>query len=243
MSFLNSYTQPPDSLQFCLGGKMTPHRPAPARTECAFFMQVVCTRVHPVAQVIFPINKSAIMAYALGFPKDVTDRIYSMRDFRWEMVRDGGKTPSASCFEMDPPCKDWEPGWDITQNMVPGKSYIIPCPQLPQYHAGGQYGSDTLRINVSNCEEHPDKVCPWFRDTEFRYEKWCGSINVWEHTPTGHTPNGRVSRGSAFTVVKSFRPSVPRTPSHSTWSDGSTHSRNKPADLFWQCEPCLPNNE
>ena len=38
------------------------------------------------------------MAFALGFPRDVTDRIYDMRDWRWEMVRDGGETPSAQCF-------------------------------------------------------------------------------------------------------------------------------------------------
>ena len=38
------------------------------------------------------------MAYALGFPKDVTDCVMGMRDWRWEMVRDGGKTPSASCL-------------------------------------------------------------------------------------------------------------------------------------------------
>ena len=38
------------------------------------------------------------MAYALGFTKDVTDLISDMRDWRWEMVRDGGKTPSAGCF-------------------------------------------------------------------------------------------------------------------------------------------------
>ena len=38
------------------------------------------------------------MAYSLGFPKDVTDCIMGMRDWRWEMVRDGGKTPSASCL-------------------------------------------------------------------------------------------------------------------------------------------------
>ena len=43
------------------------------------------------------------MAYALGFPKDVTDCIYGMRDFRLEMVRNGGKTPSRQCFEIDLP--------------------------------------------------------------------------------------------------------------------------------------------
>ena len=39
------------------------------------------------------------MAFAFGFPQDVTDLIYSMRDWRWEMVRDGGKAPSARCLD------------------------------------------------------------------------------------------------------------------------------------------------
>ncbi len=39
------------------------------------------------------------MAFAFGFPQDVTDLICSMRDWRWEMVRNGGKTPSAQCFD------------------------------------------------------------------------------------------------------------------------------------------------
>ena len=30
-------------------------------------------------------------AYALGFPRDVTDCIYEMRDFRFKMAGDGGK--------------------------------------------------------------------------------------------------------------------------------------------------------
>jgi hypothetical protein len=42
------------------------------------------------------------MAHVLGFPKDVTDLISGMRDWRWEMVRDGGKTPSARCFDARP---------------------------------------------------------------------------------------------------------------------------------------------
>ena len=42
------------------------------------------------------------MAFAFGFPQDVTDLIYSMRDWRWEMVRDGGKAPSARCFNAEP---------------------------------------------------------------------------------------------------------------------------------------------
>ena len=51
------------------------------------------------------------MAYALGFPKDVTDNIYSMRDWRWEMVRDGGKTPSAKCFRCNIPFWGDLPEW------------------------------------------------------------------------------------------------------------------------------------
>ena len=40
------------------------------------------------------------MAFAFGFPQDVTDLIYSMRDWRWEMVRDGGKAPTVRCFNI-----------------------------------------------------------------------------------------------------------------------------------------------
>jgi len=52
------------------------------------------------------------MAYALGFPKDVTELLYSLRDWRWEMVRDNGGTPSRLCFEigMPPSSEDaWKP--------------------------------------------------------------------------------------------------------------------------------------
>ena len=49
------------------------------------------------------------MAYALGFPKDVTDLLYSMRDWRLEEVRAAGGTPVARMLhahvtiERDPP--------------------------------------------------------------------------------------------------------------------------------------------
>jgi hypothetical protein len=50
------------------------------------------------------------MAYALGFPRDVTDLIYSMRDWRWEKVRKDGGTPSRLCFEIGPlPWQDGKP--------------------------------------------------------------------------------------------------------------------------------------
>ena len=49
------------------------------------------------------------MAYALAFPKDVTDLLYSMRDWRLEQVRAEGGTPVARMLhahvtiERDPP--------------------------------------------------------------------------------------------------------------------------------------------
>jgi hypothetical protein len=49
------------------------------------------------------------MAYALGFPRDVTDLIYSMRDWRWEMVRANGGTPSRLCFEIGGPVSQKKP--------------------------------------------------------------------------------------------------------------------------------------
>ena len=42
------------------------------------------------------------MAYALNFPKDVTQIIYSMRDFQYEAVKERGGTPSRLCFTIEP---------------------------------------------------------------------------------------------------------------------------------------------
>ena len=62
------------------------------------------------------------MAYALRFPPDVTDIIMSMRDWRYEMVRAGGKTPSARCLPEPVPAHAYcEP---ISANMEPGKLYM-----------------------------------------------------------------------------------------------------------------------
>ena len=58
------------------------------------------------------------MAYALRFPPDVTDIIMSMRDWRYEMVRAGGKTPSARCLPEPAPLSA-----PITADMEPGKLY------------------------------------------------------------------------------------------------------------------------
>ena len=39
------------------------------------------------------------MAYALAFPRDVTQTVYSMRDFRLEQVNREGGTPSARAMK------------------------------------------------------------------------------------------------------------------------------------------------
>ncbi len=62
------------------------------------------------------------MAYALKFPPDVTDIIMSMRDWRYEMVRAGGKTPNARC--LPEPIPAHAPLAPITANMEPGKLYL-----------------------------------------------------------------------------------------------------------------------
>jgi len=58
------------------------------------------------------------MAYALGFPKDVTELLYSLRDWRWERVRKDGGTPARLCFEIGPrfPWKDGKP-WLLARDM------------------------------------------------------------------------------------------------------------------------------
>ena len=43
--------------------------------------------------------RTASMAYAFGFPKDVTDIIYSCRDFQFEEVKAAGGTPSALALQ------------------------------------------------------------------------------------------------------------------------------------------------
>ena len=108
------------------------------------------------------------MAYALGFPKDVTDCIYSMRDWRWEMVRDGGKTPSADCFttRFDQETSDKK------------KPCIEPCHDLPTFISTPYFNPLRLSsgLNVPKCEERPDRTY-WFNPPP---DKWEGSIDVWE---------------------------------------------------------------
>ncbi len=163
------------------------------------------------------------MAFAFSFPRDVTDLIYSMRDWRWEMVRDGGKTPSARRVNGKP--TNIPLGEPLTARMIQGKEYVIPCPELPSYFAcGGSCGIS--RTMVPNCEEHPDNRMYGFFGHSGR---WNFSINVWKYTSVGYF--GR----PGWEIINEFRP--------------YNHDDLRPnaAELFertqYECEPCLPNNE
>ena len=62
------------------------------------------------------------MAYVFGFSREVTELINSYWDWRYRLVRGGGKTPSASTMPLPvPPHAGYEP---VTKNMEHGKSYI-----------------------------------------------------------------------------------------------------------------------
>ncbi len=73
------------------------------------------------------------MAYVFGLPASVTDLIYSMRDWRWEMVRDGFPTPSAMCFE---PMDEFGYPWDAP---TASPSFIW-LERPPEYIAEFDYG-------------------------------------------------------------------------------------------------------
>ena len=117
------------------------------------------------------------MAYALKFPRDVTDIIMSMRDWRYEMVLAGGKTPSARCMPEPLPehqgrgaerhRKAWEP---VTVNMIPGIMYM-------------------QRIDFARYQ--------WTN-------KQCGAvINIWKGVAPSAWPKSRCSQGDGV-VVQTF---------------------------------------
>ena len=97
------------------------------------------------------------MAFAFGFPQDVTDLIYSMRDWRWEMVRDGGKAPSARCFNIGPP-----PYRDDADK----KPTLFPM-RIPYYHVeSDSEDSDFGEIVLDHWNRSP------FEEGEVQIERW-----------------------------------------------------------------------
>ena len=98
------------------------------------------------------------MAYALKFPRDITEIIMSMRDWRYEVVLAGGKTPSARC--MPEPLPNHKP-WEICPfNMTPGKLYMQRI-DFARYE--GQKKVPGAVLNIWKGEES----CTWPRS-------WCG---------------------------------------------------------------------
>ena len=94
------------------------------------------------------------MAYALRLPPDVTDIIMSMRDWRYEMVRAGGKTPSALCLpEPVAAHAYWEP---ITANREPGKLYM----QRIDFNRSGDWQR----------HEPAASITVWMGSTEYDYQ-------------------------------------------------------------------------
>ena len=158
-------------------------------------------------------NVSA-MAYVFDFPQDVTDLIYSMRDWRYEMVRDGGKTPSASCFALKDP--SFWPYFAPITDMVKGREYIIPYPDMPAFTS--DMPNFSYELNVPLCELHPYDGVPTLPHHSYLWE---GSIDIWKHTPTGKFGRPRWER-------MSFSPTRPRNETRAA----------HPRDLWFQCEPC-----
>ena len=154
------------------------------------------------------------MAFAFGFPEDVTDLIYSMRDWRWEKVRDGGKTPSASCFNEIPPRQVWAPLREFEkENMQPGRTYIAACPEFPEFIGSGQHGIHTY-VNLTRHE-----IPPYHRHWDFETYPDCSTlIKVWSYS----------NKLDRWTLESCFGP----------WSETRCPQPKSPAELWWQCEPC-----
>ena len=97
------------------------------------------------------------MAYVFGFPQDVAELIYSMRDWRWEMVRDGDKAPTARCFKIAYP------------DYPTDKPILFPM-RIPYYHV------------ESDCED-PDYgeivLDIWNRDP------WKDEVKIERYYPAG----------------------------------------------------------
>ena len=99
------------------------------------------------------------MAYAFGFPRDVTELIDSMWDWRYRLVRGGGKTPSASAMPFPvPPHAGYEP---VCVNMEHGQFYINRVEYYSEYYSDpwGMFAQppDCVRIDIWDCykSKHP----------------------------------------------------------------------------------------
>ena len=155
------------------------------------------------------------MAYALGFTKDVTDLISDMRDWRWEMVRDGGKTPSARCVNKCPPHGIGEM---ITTNMEPGKEYFTTCCMPEFYGEGGSHCVPHWEYQPGSRGSIPS---PWGKPSP------C-TINHWKFIFIPSQFRAGSGRHDWKVVHK--------------WSPRTTPGADV-SELWFQCEPCGSNVE
>ena len=86
------------------------------------------------------------MAFALGFPNEVTALIYSMRDWRLEEVKAVGGTPSSFCFQTP---MDEDLGFDALPAcifpdlpLLPAIVPVLPCVEAE--YGPGLSGSGTI---------------------------------------------------------------------------------------------------
>ena len=155
------------------------------------------------------------MAFVFGFPQDVADIIYSMRDWRWEMVRDGGKTPSAKCFRCNIPFWD-----DVLEGL-----------ELPAISAWHQ-----LVFEVETDSEDSDygEVVWWGDGWNHRSESY---IEVFDPAKRinhliGNWPTRREQGIRRFKLRRNGGNQPRKLKALQKKQETST------AELWWQCEPC-----
>ena len=87
------------------------------------------------------------MAFAFGFPRDTTALIESLWDWRYCLVRAGGKTPSASAMPLPVPGHAY---YVNTSNMEHGQYYIqrIEGFDAPQTLLGRSQAPTYAMINI-----------------------------------------------------------------------------------------------
>ena len=112
------------------------------------------------------------MAFALGFPNEVTALIYSMRDWRLEEVKAVGGTPSSFCFQTP---MDEDLGFDALPACIFPDLPLLPAivPVLPCVEAAyGSRGHGSVTIL--------EKDGGWIHARR----------NAWDHRITVHQWNG-----------------------------------------------------
>ena len=121
------------------------------------------------------------MAYVFGFPSDVTNAIMDMRDWRWEMVRDGGKTPSASCFNV-------RGGMELDRQKPILWAVALPCYQVQSDSEEPNFGDSCGKERQTEKFRSGALILDHFKITSSGYEtttdQCLSSFNVYENRTT-----------------------------------------------------------